>query len=89
MNVHPHVAETDSFQNQLHNVKMERNPLLLRLFIHFTPLLGPTTTNIHHALSAAFDFYNVGNEEVPGLSVSAGPAAQGAEDPGMEGGYRR
>lgn len=26
---------------------------------------------------------------VPGLSVSAGPAARGAEDPGMEGGYRR
>lgn len=26
---------------------------------------------------------------LPGLSVSAGPAAEGAEDPGMEGGYRR
>lgn len=26
---------------------------------------------------------------LPGLTVSAGPAAEGAEDPGMEGGYRR
>lgn len=45
---------------------MERNTLLLRLFIHFTPLLEPTTTNTHHALPAAFDalvFYNVANEE--------------------------